>query len=523
MRIYTDEDLVKYKDGQLEIQTSWNRRDFVRAVENYTKSSTEKILAVSGLRGTGKTVGILQGAGNDDVAYILAQEGENESGKDYIDFLKDTKKKIILIDEYSWIRDRDGLDKYLLTAVQNGKRIVITATESITLDFLNYGKLMHRVNPVHTTMFTYDEYLRLYNKERSKESCKAFLTQGGVFEAYILDKFDTAKEYIDSAIVSNLAGYLKNEVGKEEAKTLTYAVLYKAICPSNLSSIPELRSNHVTLENYLDQMGINTDIIPEEKDVRRVADIFEHAGIIVRIPNFVKESELKEQYYITNPSLTCQLIKAVYGLDDIDNSILGHVFESSVAVQLSTNKLSDHKIYFYNDGTKKGVTDNKELDLIITDEEQEHAYFFECKFSQKDSLKSNATLLSGYLEENEFKGIDVDGRYVVYNGAPSVKDYGVGTVAFIPIGNTLDNYFEFEHNVKTIRGDNPENNNIKPDGPSQDDYVDSATEKAINSIGEKAKNIVRSVFSIIIREKERVKQSFDRAVTYVSRHLGLGR
>lgn len=452
LKIYEDSELRRYKDNNLQINPDWNKRDFVKNVIAYLDSSTEKILAISGLRGTGKTVGILQAVENFDAVYITAQIDEDVTGRDYINFLKKTKKKYVVIDEYSWIKNRDELDKYLLTSVQNDKRIVVTATESITLDFLNYGNLNHRVQVIHTTMFTYEEYLRLYNREHSKETCKRFLIEGGLFKEYILRNFDTAKEYIENAIVKNLSGYLKDEMTEEKAKTLTYAVIYKAICPSNLSSVPTLRKNHVTLENFLEQMGINVTYIPQEKEIGRIADIFEQAGIIVRIPNFNKNSEIREQYYITNPSLTYQLIKEVYNIEVLENSVLGHLFESTVAVQLFTNMLADHKIYFYNNGTEQNNPDNKELDIIITDYEEEFAYFFECKFKQSNTLKSSVTLLSGYLEEHEFKDMEIEGRYVVYNGSPSVKeDYKVGTVIFTPIGSILDNYFQFESNVESIK------------------------------------------------------------------------
>ena len=468
MLIYEGKKLEEYKKENLQMQPTWNKRDFTNGVKNYLESSTEKILAIAGLRGTGKTVGILQAAENYDIAYVLAQKGDKKTGKDYIDFLENTDKKYVVIDEYSWIEDKKDLDAYLLTSVQNDKRIILTATESISLDFFNYGALNHRVNVLHTTMFTYDEYLRLYNKEHSKAVCREYLMEGGLFKEYALRNFDSTREYIEDAIVKNLAGYLKKETDEEKARTLTYSVLYKAICPSNLSSIPTLRKNHVTLDNFLEKMGINTTLVPEEGDLDRVASIFEQAGVIVRIPNYNKNSELQEQYYITNPSLTCQLIKATYNLRDIENSILGHVFESAVAIQLATNKLEDHEIYFYNNGNEKNNSNNKELDIIITDKEKEFAYFFECKFSQSDDINSDITLLSGYLEENEFKGMDIEGRYLIYNGKPCVKDeYEVGTIIFSPIGRILDNYFEFNENVKDIKQNIANKIQDKNNGPKQ--------------------------------------------------------
>ncbi|MGN0347891.1 MAG: AAA family ATPase [Lachnospiraceae bacterium] len=524
MLIYKDENLEKYKKENLNINPNWNRRNFVNCVCDYANSSTEKILAIGGLRGTGKTVGILQALEHHDILYLSSQEGESETAEDYINLLRDTDKKTIVIDEYSWIKDREKLDKYLLTSVQNHKRIVLTATESISLEFLNYGKLNHRVNTIHTTMFTYEEYLRLYNKEHSKANCKNFLMTGGLFEEYVVINFDSARQYIDDAIVSNLAGYLKNEMNFDVAKTLTYSVLYKAICPSNLSEVPTLRKNHTTLENFLEQMGINTDYIPEEKDILRVADVFKQAGIIERIPNFDKNSELKEQYYIVNPSLTCQLIKETYGLADIENSILGHVFESTVAIQLSANMLSDHVIYFYNNGSEKNNPDNIGLDIVITDKEQEFAYLFECKYKQSDTISSDKTLRSGFLEEHEFKDIDILGRYVVYNGKPSVQEYEVGTVIFTPIGDILNNYFEFDENVKIISSlkiHNQKDDRNKPNGPTSG--ISSATKSQINSWHEFGKEVNKNIKKIVSEEKARVQYSFEHIVKQIEHSIGLSR
>lgn len=330
MLIYEGQKLENYKRETLKINPNWNRRDFVSCVKDYINCVVEKILLIGGLLGTGKTVGILQAAENCDSAYLLSQKDEKESADDYIDFLKNSDKKVIVFDEYSRIKDRDKLDRYLLTAVQNDKRIIITATEYIPLEYLNYGALNHRVQIIHTTMFTYEEYLRLHNKEHSKVNRKAFLMTGGMFEEYIIQDFASAKQYIDDAIVSNLAAYLKNEMSEDEAKSLTYSVIYKAIYPDDISKIPALREKHITLGKFLKQMGVHTNHVPEKRVIQRVADIFEQAGIIVRITNFDEESAPKERYYLANSSLTCQLIKATYGLNDIESSVLNYYFEFDV-------------------------------------------------------------------------------------------------------------------------------------------------------------------------------------------------
>ena len=111
MLVYEGQDLEQYKRDNLGIEDYWNERNFVKYVSNYSKLKTEKVLAVGGLRGTGKTVGILQALPSDDTCYILCQKDEPSIGADYIQSLKHSDKKNIIIDEYTWIKDRRPLER----------------------------------------------------------------------------------------------------------------------------------------------------------------------------------------------------------------------------------------------------------------------------------------------------------------------------------------------------------------------------------------------------------------------------
>lgn len=271
---------------------------------------------------------------------------------------------------------------------------------------------------------------------------------GSLFEDYILNSFDSLTDFINKSIVANIAGYFieKGRMSKEKVKVLTYAVLYKAICPSNLSKITNLNESHITLQMFLDKMGIPTEYIPEDHEIWQITEILEDVGIIVRIHDFDEKSKSEEHYYIANPSLTYWLIKEIYGNYIPENDILSHIFESYMAVRIFTNMLSEHRIYFYD----KNVQEKKDKLFIVTDIEKYHTYLFECKFEQTDSSDSDITLLSGYPDEHEFKDGKIEGRYVVCNRTPVVKTYSVGTVIFTTPGDILDNYFKFNKNVMDI-------------------------------------------------------------------------
>lgn len=67
---------------------------------------------------------------------------------------------------------------FLFTMVQNGKRVIITGTESVVLEYLVYEDLIHRAIVVHTNTFTFKEYCCLNRLSEYKESCIPYLREG---------------------------------------------------------------------------------------------------------------------------------------------------------------------------------------------------------------------------------------------------------------------------------------------------------------------------------------------------------
>ena len=444
MLTYSGEELEAYKRDCLEIQPDWNERDFVQGVRNYLDAMTEKVLAVSGLPGTGKTVGIFQATKNYDLLYILAQIGESETGADYVYLLKETEKKYIFIDEYFWIKERYELDRYLQIAVQNGKKIVLAARESIAFDFMKPNVMVSHITPL-----TYQEYLRLHNWNHSKAICTKFLTEGFLPEKCAFTMFEIAKCYIDYAIVHNLAVFLKHEMSEEEkVHVLTYAVLYRVICPSNLSSIPALQHRQLTLPEFLEKMGVHTAMTPEESDLNGVADIFAQTGIIVRIPSFNREGPQYEKYYIVNPAITCQLMLYVYGLPSIDGDILAHLYESCVAVQLFTNKQCNQKLFFYAGEEYRKFSGSEGLNLLMTDSDKHFAYFFECRFYLDDCAGPVITIRPCFWERYECS--DMEDPFVVNNGNAVICKDDFGDInVFTPTGDIRNCCFD-DFNAETL-------------------------------------------------------------------------
>lgn len=102
MIIYSGSELKEYVAGLKDdamAQTGLDNvyeRDFVDFIRKYCFGGKSPfVYVVCGFRATGKTFGLLQAVENfDDTIYIRAQHGEAQTGRDYIEYLRNVKEKI---------------------------------------------------------------------------------------------------------------------------------------------------------------------------------------------------------------------------------------------------------------------------------------------------------------------------------------------------------------------------------------------------------------------------------------------
>ena len=183
-------------------------RDFVSKVQEYLQSIGRRVLLVTGLRSTGKTIGILQGIKETDTAYICPAYKGCCNVQDMKLLLSEITASNIVIDEYSWITDKDGeLANYIAGLNKLGKKIILTGTESAVIHGLQSSELIHRAIEIHTNYCSYDEYRRLFNLEKTPDSLLKYLQTGGIFESRIEENFGSMKNYIQNAIIDNIASF----------------------------------------------------------------------------------------------------------------------------------------------------------------------------------------------------------------------------------------------------------------------------------------------------------------------------
>lgn len=447
----------------------WKQRDFVNDVKDYIQSTVRKVLIVSGLRGTGKTTGFIQALKDVDGVYICAEKSNDEDAKVYKEIILSRPEKVIMLDEYTWIKNRKNyeLDELLDNLVNHGKRVIITGTESLSLEALKSGPLIHRAITIHTTFVSLNEYCRLNELPMSIETCDQYLKRGGVFEDYAISNFTTMAAYIRNAIIDNLKAYIAEVLpGFDMTKisNIVYSIFYKAIRDIMDTKIPVRDKTIKSLDN-LSSLGIEIEDSLNPFEVTQVSDILEQAGVIVKIPNLVPREDKVARYglskdertYIVNPSLTWQLLCSIYDEKVLGKDLLGFVYESTCVVDMYYHKLASDKIYFM-ENNQDGR--NFELDFVITQSEgtgHQVSYLFECKHAAVVNLNTekskNWTIVNGMADNiiNElFPQGEIGGKYIVHPGECSIQKVNESEVLVICQGDYLNNYYNFEDNKSRI-------------------------------------------------------------------------
>lgn len=445
-----------------EVDSTWEKRDFVFEVEKYMESSLCKVLLVSGLRGTGKSIGVLQAMRDRDAVYIIMEQGIRTTADEIMRVLVSRKEKIIVLDEYTWIANRkeSELDGFLYTLVSHGKRVIVTGTESLNLEALKAGPLIHRAMTLHTTHMSFSEYCRIYNKPMDQNTCDDYLTRGGIFENYVINNEHTMSNYIEEAIIANLKGYVRDYrplFDETKISNIIYTLLYRAVWDLMRNDPKLLQSkNNVDTQLALQRLGIDLESTQiSVSDIRSVADLLCSVGVLVKVPNLLNEMEnIQEELfkgyktYIVNPSLTCQFIKTVFPDYDNMNSILGLVYEANCMVDLYFKKQEADAIYYI----ESKESDNYEIDIVISsndDLRKKQFYLIECKHRYKVNVyNENWSIVNGKVDEalkDKFPDCEICGRFIVHPGEPDWQTHISGKeVAIVNQDDQLYKYYNFD-------------------------------------------------------------------------------
>lgn len=494
MLIVNKDNYEEYLEN-IGINYSWKQRDFADKVSGFFKSSLRKIMIISGLSGTGKSVGILQSILNStgdfsDAVYITVTAKNEDCAGELITYLNNNDYKIIAIDEITSIKNflDDSFIGYLYSLTEKGKRVIITGAESFVLEGLKITGLSGRNYSLHTNFSSLDEYCRISSVSMNRDNCLNYLRKGGFFKSYSMDSDSSLVGYVDNFIVSNLLNYIAScdikIMEPENIRAVVYTLFYECI-KSMLSDKGYFKAVkaklHAEIPDRLKKHGIDYDLDTiSQKDLLSICDLFEKAGILITVDNFIPDINPKEnaskadkadksffkgkKAYITIPSLAYSFMRLIYGQDMAESSgCLTLLYENACVCDISYHKQEQDSIYFLkSDFNKSDVNDSFEgrtVFMVCRNNlcSKRNIYLFEA-VSDSDyyDLNCEIPLVNDRVNEtilNQCPDADIF-RYLVHPmDNPGIKysekENGYEVLSVNP-GRLFHEYYEYDKNKTEI-------------------------------------------------------------------------
>lgn len=483
---YTGDTLREFVMAQK--MKSFKKRDFVAGILEYCKGDLDRVLSISGLRGTGKTTGLQQAIielddydntvfiNIDELAYMDCLDLRNIIVKKYFN------KKYFFIDEVTRVNDLINNSGFLADSLcKLGKKVIVSGTDSLSLVKSEGAGLYHRAININVTHITYKEAKRTMN-----QSLKKYMQIGGLYEADAIKDISELRRYVDTAVIDNIMNTLTKNKGatsllgldgiKDKSKLRTmvfriiYAIIYcnmQKIRPTNVSALINLfdisnSSIHTASSiNSLvcSEMKVDSMVDTDTKEIQSLLDAMEDIGILVKAYNITNKREIN--YYVTNPSIVNQVLGSIVSFietkvpDKIPNAtvkgIMGQIFESIVVTH--TKKICDkngYKLYYYHDNK------NREIDLIVlyeTSDEFDDLYlYYEIKLTND---VDTAVVKSRWLNDPNIRTQDgvVIERNIIYTGQDCIFKGFTDKSTYPPKGLSLKQIESQNMGVKLINAE----------------------------------------------------------------------
>ena len=414
-----------YKEyAKKEIEDAKYSRDFVKPLKEYmSRKDTRRGILVTGLRSTGKSTGVYQATIDflsDKIYFISPTSREDSLSKaQVLDDIRQENYDLIFIDEYSWLKNfSDGEDRlagYLAGKAKEGVKVIITGTDSTKIHGLLNTEFIHRAIQLNTTYFSYDEYCRLYELDKNDSSMKKYLTKGGIFENHACESFGSMGNYIKTAIIENLASYYP-QYGKDVIEAAVYKIFYECICKNytkNADKVPIYSDGRsIAYADYLENFGVKIDVEIRPQILNEIFNELNEIGVVDVLSDIQLSG--RRRAYITNQTISAQMTKCIYDLNELPERYLGDLFEASVVCHEYNQYISDinspYEMYYAEDRKS-----SYEIDFVLCDKRK--AYLFECKLNNNDNMRLNdtASILKDEIK-NKLGDRDLAGRYVIYQG-----------------------------------------------------------------------------------------------------------
>lgn len=423
VNIYTGSSLRTYIWSNID--KSWKCRDIVDGIVNYfDKPYKGMMFGLTGLRGTGKTVSLLQALVKmnklSESMYVTLATDSDIDCAGLCSYLEPQLGgiKYLVIDGATRIKNliKNG-DTLFEELKRFGIAVVLSGTDTLALAISSGDGLFHRIVEHNITFISLVEYERILCDETDKTRVVvSYIKSGGLMTPDNVRNFDTFKVYVNTAIVDNILNTVSKNKGISEfdlvskmsdtkLRSIVFGILYsigykawridKALddrvdlndenAYENAGGSVRFKNNFSRVINALSlssiinkdeivkmvcrTLGVSEVVTVTQSELNEVLDYLEKLGIIVGLENIAHSSH-EVQYFVVNPSVYNQLYSEVIKAVDNESleggrpvrlkAVYGSVFESAVIVH-AMKYADEHGLLAGYFRNSRG----REIDLIV--------------------------------------------------------------------------------------------------------------------------------------------------------------
>lgn len=419
VNVYTGSSLRTYIRSSID--KSWKCRDIVDSIVNYFDNPYKGMMfGLTGLRGTGKTVSLLQVLVKmnklSESMYVTLSTDSDIDCTGLCSYLEPQLAgiKYLVIDEATRIKNliKNG-DTLFEELKRFGIAVVLSGTDTLALTISSGDGLFHRIVEHNITFISLAEYERILCNESDKTRVVvSYIKSGGLMAPDNVKDFDTFKFYVNTAIVDNILNTVSKNKGVSEfelvskmsdtkLRSIVFGILYsigykawridKALEESGETNYETVEGsvrfknnfsrviNALSLSSLINKaeivkmvcrtLGVSEIVTVAQSELNEVLDYLEKLGIIVGLENIAPSSH-EVQYFVVNPSVYNQVYSEVIKAVDNESlaggrpirlkAVYGSVFESAVIVHAMW--------YAERHGLEAGYFRNsrgREIDLIV--------------------------------------------------------------------------------------------------------------------------------------------------------------
>lgn len=361
-----------------ELREIKSKRFFVSEVENALAKSGQRVILISGLRGTGKTTGMYQifkEWPDENKAYFSCDELVSKGFSlekiiEFLDYIQKEKiglgkKFLLLLDEITYLKDWD-----LKLKILNDKRphLFIIATSSSALPIRKTTELVRRSYEINVLPLSFREYLLLkYNlfiplelsesirKKIGKESLEdeylKILSITGrynlfaLYEEYMTHDLPAALKLSEVAYTESVKKIIKRTIYEDFSKYERFETKMLNAAEVMINYISTVPADGVKISTLSEVVGVS------KESIMNLLGTFENAMILKGIEYYGRNRMYKKpkKWFFYSSSM-----RSILASNVVDRStIIGNCREDSVFRHLASFSKSifySHEIDFIADG-----------------------------------------------------------------------------------------------------------------------------------------------------------------------------